>query len=230
MNHAATRLNALAQLNNAQSYLEIGVDRGNTLMDVSIPDKTAVDVKFRFDIQNEAAAGHLFFEMTSDLFFTREARHQKYDLLLIDGLHTFEQTLRDFTNSLSCAHDKTIWVIDDTVPCDVFSSLTNHLQAHRYRDEAGLTPKHGKAWHGDVFKLVFALHDFFPMFSYRTVLNPGNPQTVIWRQPRTPFKPLFNSLETISRLTYFDFKEQFDVLRVADDAQIRSEIAAAFQV
>ena len=56
---------------------------------------------------------------------------------------------------------------------------------------------------GDVFKVVVAIHDFFPQFSFATF--PDHGQTVVWNQWREDFQPLWNSLETITRLDYSEF-------------------------
>ncbi|NEP78862.1 MAG: class I SAM-dependent methyltransferase, partial [Okeania sp. SIO3B3] len=55
-----------------------------------------------------------------------------------------------------------------------------------------------------------AIHDFFPQFSFATF--PDHGQTVIWNQWRKDFQPLWNSLETISRLEYLDFVELQETL------------------
>jgi len=48
----------------------------------------------------------------------------------------------------------------------------------------------------------------------RTGTGPDNPQTVVWRSGPTGRKSRFDSLETISRLTYFDMLEHWDVMQV----------------
>ena len=82
-------------------------------------------------------------------------------------------------------------------------------------------------WHGDVYKVVFAIAKFFPLWSYKTIMTGGNPQTVLWRQPRK--RPgLFSSLEEISRLSYFGFLKNKTVLNPVDDFEsILLDITAA---
>ena len=69
------------------------------------------------------------------------------------------------------------------------------------------------SWHGDTFKVVFALHDFHRGLDYRTIVGSGNPQTLIWRSKKGWRRPVFDSMEAISRLTYFDLLEWSEVLR-----------------
>jgi hypothetical protein len=200
------RLEALAQTNGAKTYLEIGVAQGNTFVNATFFDlRHGVDPKPRFDAPAYESASVQFFEMTSDDFFADHADlDQKYDIIFLDGLHTFEQTFRDFCCSQAHSHDGTIWLIDDVYPTDIFSACPDQRLAYRYRERHGIP---GKAWHGDVFKVVFALHDFFPNLSYRTIVGSGNPQAVVIRRQRPEFAPVFGDFEQISRMSYYDFAE-----------------------
>lgn len=200
----------------AKRYLEIGVARGNTFFAIDIANKVAVDPKFRFEWRGRVTDRIKFHETTSDQFFLAAPPGPKFDIIFLDGLHTFEQTFRDFCNALAVAHDKTVFLIDDTVPSDVYSSLPSQEDAGRFRREAGAS-KIG--WHGDVYKVVYAIHDFFPMFDFRTIVGKGNPQTLLWREQRKDFTPVYNNLESISRMTYFDMKEQQAAMRCETETE-----------
>ncbi|NEP71306.1 MAG: class I SAM-dependent methyltransferase [Okeania sp. SIO2G4] len=51
----------------------------------------------------------VFLEVSSDEFFRSYAKEfESFDLIYLDGLHTFEQTFRDFCAFLAVAHSKTI--------------------------------------------------------------------------------------------------------------------------
>lgn len=183
-NHSVRRLNHLAIELGATRYLEIAVETGSTLFEVSCMSKTAVDPRFLFDKSDEEVLnrfGHCqCFEMPSDQFF-RERRNSSdpYDLVFIDGLHNFDQVMRDFVNSIKCAHSRTVYVIDDTFPCDVFSSLRDQQQALELRAQYSIGFQ-GNAWHGDVYLFVILLPLYFPEYRYRTFVGAGsNPQTVI---------------------------------------------------
>lgn len=233
---AARRINSLARAANAKSYLEIGVSRGATFFAVEIPRRVGVDPAFRFDARAKATGDTRLFEMTSDDWFVAHSRGETFDVIFLDGLHTFEQTFRDFCNSLAVAHDRTVWVIDDTVPSDIYSAWPDQKEAATVRresfarlsDNVTINGKLKGGWHGDVFKVVFAIHDFFPTLSYCTIMTGGNPQTLVWRTPRTAFAPLFNSLEAISRLTFFDFRRRFDEAMQAVDEEEGLRRAGAF--
>lgn len=106
--------------------------------------------------------------------------------------------------------------IDDTVPSDVYSSLPEQRQTVIFRLKA---VGEGRAWHGDVFKLVVYIHDFFPTLSFCTFKSSGNQQTLVWREPRRNFTPVRGSLEKISRLDYFWPMVHIKILNRLPEAQ-----------
>jgi hypothetical protein len=111
-------------------------------------------------------------------------------------------------------HRRSVVIVDDTLPNDVYSVLPDAASAKRYRKALG---NDDGSWHGDVFKIVFYLHDFWPSLNYRTIVGRGNPQTIVWRSNGFPRKPVFNSFEAISRLSYFDLRENIGVLKEASE-------------
>lgn len=229
--HAASptvaRLRQLAKVNDSRSYLEVGVADGGTFLHIDFDLKHAVDPRFRFDTRIHETGTTQFYETTSDDFFLYFAQKDRtYDLIFLDGLHTFEQTFRDFCSSQAHCHDNTIWLIDDVFPSDPFSAVSNETKSRRFRK---LQHGSGKGpWHGDVFKTVFAIHDFFPNLSFRTFSGEGNPQTVVVRRPRKDFVPNFDNLGAISRLDYFDFLESRDLLNLASNDEVLAWLSECF--
>jgi hypothetical protein len=214
--HSSRRFNQIIPATGVQRYLEIGVETGGTFFNVDVPYKVAVDPNFRFDFASYQSEDVEFNQVTSDEFFLRRAGDRKFDMIFLDGLHTFEQTFRDFCNSIAHSHDRTLWVIDDTVPRDVYSAISDHQAALQARRQAGAE---GSAWHGDVYKVIFAIHDFFPVYSFCTVVGNGNPQTFVWKQPRADFAPAWNNLEAITRLDYFDFLREKRFLNLVSEEE-----------
>lgn len=219
------RLNAIQSIAGAKSYLEIGVFGGATFLGVDLPYKDAVDPLFRFDIREHATELVRFFEMTSDEFFTSGQAYASYDLFFIDGLHTFEQTFRDFTAALSRSHHRSVFLIDDTVPNDVFSSLPDQALALKERGRSGR--EGDNRWHGDVYKVVLALHDFFPTLEFATIVDTGNPQTLVWHEPRADFRPVLGNFEMISRASYFDLANYAPAFRYATEAEALERLRSA---
>lgn len=215
------RLNALAAAVSARSYLEIGVSRGSTFLRVDVARKVGVDPLFRFDAEAHAGPGVEFHRMTSDAYFARrETARERFDLIYLDGLHAFGQTFRDFCASLACAHESTVWVIDDTNPTGFAASRRSPRAARWLRRLSG---SRDTSWMGDVYKVVFALHDFFPQFAYATY--PGHGQTVVWRERREDFAPAWNSLARIGRLGYLGFLANRRLLNVRDEAAILASVS-----
>jgi len=197
-------LNRIAKQLGSQDYLEVGVQNGITFNSIEIPHRDAVDPNFLFETSDYAADKVRFFEMTSDEFFAQKC-DKTYDLIFLDGLHTFSQCLRDFCAALQVLNKGGVIVVDDTVPMDFFSSLPTQDLAISARKEHGLE---GRAWTGDVFKVIATIHNFFPNLQYVTVKDPNNPahkpNTVIWRAQRADFQPADMSLTDIEALDYFD--------------------------
>jgi hypothetical protein len=67
MANSSQRINSIISGRNFKSYLEIGVQQGNTFREILAPYKVAVDPKFLFEYCNDDV--NQFNEMTSDAFF-----------------------------------------------------------------------------------------------------------------------------------------------------------------
>ena len=214
MTPSARRINALARSLQARRYLEIGVAQGETFRDVAIAERTAVDPRFQFSTAGLTDERTRFCPQTSDAFFAAEPHLPAYDVVFIDGLHEFGQVARDFGNAILRTHRHSVIILDDTVPNSVYSTIQDEDAARRHKKIAGIEDP---AWHGDVFRIVFYLHDFWPSLNYRTIMDAGNPQTLVWRANGAGRRPLFGDLERISRLTYFDMHDNFEVLRPAHE-------------
>jgi len=226
------RLNSLASLRDARRYLEIGVRDGATFFAITLPFKAAVDPVFDFNPKDNAAPGVSFHALPSNIFFHKlkngdlnvetlqfpggVEEKPLFDVIFIDGLHTFEQSYKDFTNSLEFAHDNTLWLLDDTVPCDEYSAIPIEELSFHMREKAGLP---GKPWHGDVYKTVMAIHDFHPDYSYCTMMG-GNPQTVVWKAKPKTRKPVFGTIDAIKRLSYYDLIKFNVLLMPTKDEQL----------
>jgi hypothetical protein len=226
MNNTARRANVLGKHLGARRYLEIGVLHGHTFRDVEIADRTAVDPGFGFDTNELANDSTRFFKETSDSFFAHQPILPPYDVVLIDGMHTFEQVVRDLSNVLLRTHHRSAIILDDTVPDDAYSTVKDAVASYRYR-EIDKAPALG--WQGDVYKTVFYIHDFFPSLNYRTIMGMGNPQTIVWRANSIQRTPVFGDLERISRLSYFDLKEHIAVLQPATEAEAIALCVAEIQ-
>ena len=145
---AASYLDVLARVHaelSPRRYLEIGVRAGSSLGLASCP-AVAVDPDPRVVVDPPA----LLYRQTSDDFFrydASEALAEGFDLAFIDGLHLFENALRDFMHIERFAGAETVVVVDDVLP--------NHpVQAQRERQSS--------VWCGDVWKLHDCLARYRP--------------------------------------------------------------------
>jgi hypothetical protein len=220
-NMRADRINRIGRLSGARSYLEIGVFDGATFFDVDIKHKVAVDPNFLFDFASKENRTTKFYPVTSDVYFQSCARGQ-FDIIYLDGLHTFEQTLRDFMNSLHYAHQKTVWLIDDTVPNDNFSALADQERCYRLRRMQG---NPDWAWMGDVFKVVYFMRNAMRFYSVRTFTGHG--QTVAWRDMTAFNETIALPLDRVGQMTYEDFCETYrEAMNVTDDDKIYADLQA----
>ena len=202
-------INDIAKIIDAHSYLEIGVETGLTFNQVKIFQKTAVDPRFLFDYQRDLRTNLSFHEITSDVFFKKlaeknEIKIKLFDLVFIDGLHVFEQVLKDFINSVNHINPGGVIVIDDTVPIDEFSALPSQKDCYRLRIESG---RHNDgSWHGDVYKLIYVLSkNEKHKIHIATVTDLSNPKTVVWMEDGD-----WSRFQIESRLVDKTFDELFE--------------------
>jgi hypothetical protein len=176
------RLNHLASALGCRSYLEIGVFEGETFLHVDVASRTGVDPLFRFDWRSQHnKEGRQFHECTSDEFFHNLDPSIRYDLIFVDGLHTFEQTYRDILHALRHSHAGTVIAIDDTIPCDVYSTCRDQEECYDLRWRC--TASEDRRWHGDTYKVVPLIAAFNNDLRLITLIDGGNPWTLIWRPP-----------------------------------------------
>jgi len=129
-------------------YLEIGVQKGRSL-DLALCRAVGVDPAPRTTEKKNQE----IYAMTSDDFFA-SFDIEPPDLVFIDGLHLFEQALKDFINIEYISHEQTVVVVDDIFPA-------HPAQALRKR--------HTSKWAGDVWKLYEILKEYRPDLSIEPV-------------------------------------------------------------
>ncbi|WP_267389675.1 class I SAM-dependent methyltransferase [Sphingomonas sp. GC_Shp_3] len=208
-----------------KSYLEVGVNRGKTFFEVIADQKVAVDPNFLFDFEAERANPQSknceFYQLKSDVFFSEFGHNRRFDLIFLDGLHTYEQTLRDLMNSITCINTNGVIVIDDMIPSTYISSISELSQSQRLSAALGNTDS---SWMGDVFRLAFFIESFLPAFSFATV-GENHGQMVLWRQTRKNIPE--RTLESTCRMDFGDSVLQRSVFNVLPCAEIISRITSA---
>jgi len=221
------RIARIGELLRAKSYLEVGVNQGKTFNRLNFEYKTAVDPRFKFDTKDFLKEGVTFYEDTSDAFFSAKLTSELFDVIFLDGMHTFHQTFKDFVNSIACSHERTVWLIDDVIPLDIYGSLPDQKQGvNLRRSETNSTSGN---WTGDVYKLMFAVHDFFPTLSYVVTVGGHSGQMLLWKEGRVGHEPILDSLEAIDRLSYPDFLRLKSKLNHGSEDEAIAMLSASFR-
>lgn len=112
-----------------ENYLEIGCDDDYCFNKIKIKNKIGVDPHM---------GGN--FKGTSDKFFNQN--NKKFDLIFIDGLHEYDQCLKDVENSLKYLNQDGFIMLHDCLPRSIA-----HQAIPRYRG----------SWNGNVWKVIVNL-------------------------------------------------------------------------
>jgi SAM-dependent methyltransferase len=216
---------AILDLYESPSYLEIGVFDGNTFNAIRARRKVAVDIAFSLDLDAARAtvAGQdvEYHECPSDDYFTRIIGDERFDVIFVDGLHTFDQTLRDLLNAIDHLREGGTIVIDDVIPPSYAASLPSLERSGAFREARGIK---AVDWMGDVYRVIFFLRDYMPGFSFAT-LTENHGETVLWRQIR-PLDAAPRSVEAISRLTFADCQFHRDAFNIRPFGEIMDMLRA----
>jgi len=156
--------------------LEIGIFDGRTFEAVAAANRVGVDPDPRFESRQMMASSRVY-RTCSDPFFAAFGSRRTFDGVLVDGLHHFEQALRDLLNSLLILREGGFVLVDDTVPCDPTSAIRDREESKRQRMELGLP---GQPWHGDVWKILPYLSASDLAVDWRTISSGSNCQTLVW--------------------------------------------------
>jgi SAM-dependent methyltransferase len=144
-----------------KTYLEIGVEKGDNFFQIKAPVKIGVDPNFEFDHSKfNFRKDILLYEATSDDFFSnipKVVEREGLDIVFIDGLHTYEQSLRDVQNSLNFLNEKGIIVLHDCYP-------ENKTEASPTYEEAKKNSDFNGSWRGEVYKTIINLRNRSDLF------------------------------------------------------------------
>jgi len=130
---------------NYKDYLEVGCDRNENFSKVEIINKVGVD---------PLRGGTL--RMTSDEFFKNNKAN--FDIIFLDGLHTYEQTIKDINNSLQFIKDKGVIIIHDCLPKKIWNQIVPRVYGH---------------WNGDVWKAIVQSRTYQHADTYTCIADHG---------------------------------------------------------
>lgn len=109
-------------------YIEIGVSRGDSLKNTLPTTKLiGIDPSTKWTAEWTAHSRANIYNMTSDEFFERVqagsiSGAQGFSLAFIDGLHTYDQALRDFVNLEKISSSESVIMFHDCIPLDEISA------------------------------------------------------------------------------------------------------------
>lgn len=190
-------------------YLEIGVSRGQAFQRIGADVKIAVDPAFRLstrarELADEKGRVTHYFETTSDAFFERQAvflEQHPIDVALIDGLHTYEQVVRDVENTLRYLQDDGVIFLHDCNPPFALAGRPAESWDDFIAQQKG--PLVIGIWNGDVWKSIVHLRSTRPDLVVGVLKCD---QGVGFVRKGTPESTLPYSPAEVEALTYADLK------------------------
>ena len=131
--------------NNFKKYLEIGCDQDENFSKIKVENKVGVDPLRGGTIRS-----------TSDEFF--KSNNDKFDIIFLDGLHTYNQTIKDINNSLEHLNSNGIIIIHDCLPKKIWNQIVPRMYGH---------------WNGDVWKAIVESRTLSDIDTYTCVADHG---------------------------------------------------------
>ena len=207
------------------TYLEIGVEFGLSFTPIRAERKIGVDPRIRMPrllkriCERRARETH-YFELTSDRFFAEHAdmiQTTGVDVALIDGMHTYEQSIVDVENVLRFLNDNGLIVLHDCNPQSAATacpatSYADFRKAHRWRF----------FWCGDVWKTIVHLRSTRPDLNV-LVLDCDFGLGIVRRAPADGL--LDYSPEAIRQMSYSDMaRDRERILNLKKPDYFRSHL------
>ena len=138
-------INKIIIKRNYTSYLEIGCFKDETFNQINIKKKIGVD---------PVSGGNL--RMTSDQFFIDNK--EKFDLIFIDGLHVYEQVIKDIFNSIKVLKENGIILVHDCLPRKLWYQTPTRMS---------------DTWNGDVWKAIVECRTLENIDTYTCLADEG---------------------------------------------------------
>lgn len=169
MNRISIVQHLLDSIPGAETYVEIGIARGKCFLSIRAKRKLGIDPienstvyrKFMLLRTLKMSSGWLHarhYRMTSDDFFDKHAtglfEKRGIDVALVDGLHTYPQSLKDVQNALKYLKEDGAIVMHDCSPPHEAAAYP----ASSLEEAMSLNlPGWDSVWNGDVWKTIVNL-------------------------------------------------------------------------
>ena len=138
-------IQSIINKNKYTNYLEVGCDNDENFSKIIINKKIGVD---------PLKGGTL--RMTSDEFFKKN--HSSFDIIFLDGLHTYEQTIKDINNALKFLNEKGTIIVHDCLPKKIWNQIVPRIYGH---------------WNGDVWKAIVNVRTYHDVDTYTLKADHG---------------------------------------------------------
>lgn len=198
MTHRSEFLNFFLRKTKGTNYLEIGVDSADRCYNhVHCENKIGVDPNWNIS-HNESVINE-----TSDEFFANTHTSLDLDVVFIDGLHHWEQVVKDVYNVVNHIEDYGIVMLHDCLP------LSEAMQEREQCEGA---------WTGDTWKAVEYLNRYASGFANRFTITSdwGCHVLVIDKSNFTPNIPIPNEeqLAEINALNYAWYLDNIQAMSI----------------
>jgi len=170
-----------------KDYLEIGCDRDQLFSRIKLKNKIGVDPYSGGNVRK-----------TSDDFFLENKK--KFDLVFIDGLHTYTQVKKDILNSIKFLNINGIILVHDCLP-DTMSKQA--------------VPRYKMQWNGDVWKAIVDLRQNPDLDIYTCEMDQGI--GIIKKKNNTSILKLSTEIDKLKFKDYYhNYKEYMRVINLGE--------------
>ena len=173
-------INNLIKFKNFKEYLELGCFRNENFDKINIPNKIGVDPV--------SGGTH---RVSSDDFFSTNAK--KFDLIFIDGLHTYDQVKKDINNSLGFLKENGVILIHDCLPRKIWYQTPNRMSF---------------TWNGDVWKALVEFRTK-PNLDVYTILADEGIGLILKRKNNNLLKISISNFQKLKFKDYFYNHSEF---------------------
>ena len=168
-----------------KDYLEIGCDRDQLFSRIKLENKIGVDPYSGGNVRK-----------TSDDFFLEN--NKSFDLVFIDGLHTYAQVKKDILNSVKFLNTNAIILVHDCLP-DTMSKQA--------------VPRYKMQWNGDVWKAIVDLRQDPDLDIYTCEIDQGI--GIIKKNNNTSILKLSTEIDKLKFKDYYhNYKEYMRVINL----------------
>ena len=168
-----------------KDYLEIGCDRDQLFSRIKLENKIGVDPYSGGNVRK-----------TSDDFFLEN--NKTFDLVFIDGLHTYAQVKKDILNSVKFLNTNGIILVHDCLP-DTMSKQA--------------VPRYKMQWNGDVWKAIVDLRQNPDLDIYTCEMDQGI--GIIKKKNNTSILKLSTEIDKLKfKDYYYNYKEYMRVINL----------------